>query len=113
MKPPYSPNEHLAWIDPDPDGIRVYQATVIHVSAATKPQHWLVRTDRGSAVVDQNGESGHIVPIDIDIATELYLKGDGYLILPTLIDQQHTFERHSNSAGLDHDTDLGDDLDFD
>lgn len=112
MKPPYSPNERLVWIDQDPDGIRVHKATVIQVMAATEPEHWLVRTDRGEALVDRNGESGRTVPMDVDLATEFYVKGDGYLILPTVMDQQHTFERNGNSAGLEHDKDLGDDLDF-
>lgn len=113
MTPPYAPGQHLAWIDPDPDGIRVHRATVTHIEATNEPDYWRVSTDRGNAVVDSGGHSGRIVPIDVDIAAELYLKGDGYLIHPTVTDQHRVLEQDTNDASLYLDTDLGDDLDID
>jgi|SRR5581483_2885063 len=113
MAPPYAPGNRVAWIDTDPEGIRVHRATVVQIDAASQRGRWLVTTDRGSAVVDPSGQSGHILPIDADIATELYLKGDGFLVRPTASDQQQVYEQHSTAATLDHEMDLGDDLDFD
>jgi hypothetical protein len=109
---PYSPGQALAWLDPDPDGIRVHRATVIHIEpAAEQIDHWHVTTDRGDATVDESGSSGHVLPIDTDIAGELWERGDGYLIHPTFADHHRTVERDIHDLGLD--PDHGDDLALD
>ncbi|MGQ0480445.1 MAG: hypothetical protein ACT4O0_05370 [Pseudonocardia sp.] len=109
MNRPYSAGQNLAWLDPHPDGIRLHRATVIHIQpAAEQTDRWNISTDRGDATVDHTGHSGHILPIDTDIATELYIRGDGYLIHPTLIEHRQTIERDIHE--LDHSADNGDDL---
>jgi len=110
---PYTPGQTLAWLDLDPDGIRVHRATVSHIEASAEHDRWRISTDRGDAIVDHTGNSGHVIPIDTDIATQLYVRGDGYLVRPTLMDHPHVLERDINDLALDHDTGLGDDLELD
>jgi hypothetical protein len=107
---PYNAGQNVAWLDPHPDGIRLHRATVIHVEPApSETNHWHITTDRGDATVDQTGSSGHVIPIDTDIATELYIRGDGYLIHPTVIEHRQTIERDTYELNLnaDHGDDLG------
>ena len=110
MNRPYTPGQSLAWLDPVPDGVRVYRATVLDIQPATDPDHWSITTDRGHAIVDQTGNSGRVLPIDTDIAKELWARNDGYLVHPTLSDHHRTVERDIYDLGLN--SDLGDDLDF-
>ncbi len=111
MNRPYSAGQNLAWLDPHPDGIRLHRATVIHIQPADQANRWNISTDRGDATVDHTGHSGHILPIGPDIATELYIRGDGYLIHPTIIEHRQTIERDGHDLGLSADN--GDDLGLD
>lgn len=112
MTPPYSPGQTLAWLDIHAEGVRLHQATVIHIESATADSRWLINTDRGDSTVDQTGNSGRVLPMDSEIATELYVRGDGYLIRSTTMDQLHVLEQERQGLDVGLDTDLGDDLDF-
>lgn len=112
MSQPYTPGETLAWVDSDPEGIRLYRATVLHIEP-TEHGRWAVTTDRGDGTVDHTGNSGHILPLDVDIAADLYLRGEGYLIHPTLTDSHLTVERDGYEHDESLDAEYGDDLDLD
>jgi len=111
VKRPYTPGQALAWLDPHPDGIRLHRATVIHIEPTRWPDRWWITTDRGDATVDNTGHSGHVIPIDTDIAKELWERGDGYLIHPSFADHHRTVERDVHDLGLG--TDQGDDIGLD
>lgn len=105
MAPPYTPGQTLAWLDADPEGVRVHRATVLSIEQADQPERWTVSTERGLAIVDRAGVGAHAVALDTDIQTELYIRGDGYLVDPTHIELAHTLDQTSC-------LDLGDDLDI-
>jgi hypothetical protein len=104
MTAPYSPGQTLAWLETDPDGLRVHRATVAAVEPSGEGDHWKIRTDRGLTTVDDMGAGARILPLDPEIETELYIHGDGYLVRPTAIELHRTIDE---DASLD----LGDDLD--
>jgi hypothetical protein len=106
MAAPYR-NEHaLAWIESDPEGVRVHRASIITIEPAPEPDHWLITTDRGTTIVDHAGISSNAVPLDPEIADDLYVYGDGYLVTSTLIELDL-------GANAESSLDQGDDLGLD
>ena len=103
MTAPYSPGQALAWLEPDPEGLRVHRATIADVTPSTEPDHWTITTDRGHTTVDNTGTSARAVPLDSEIETELYIHGDTYLVAPTVIELERARDEDST-------LDLGDDL---
>ena len=103
MPAPYEQGQTLAWIEIDPDGLRVHRATVDTIEPTPAADRWTITTDRGTTTVDATGAGPDAVPLEPDIAEDLYVYGDGYLVTPTAIDLDRS---------LDEDTsvDLGDDL---
>jgi hypothetical protein len=55
MAAPYKHGDALAWIETDPDGVRVHRASIDTVEPAHEPDHWVITTDRGRAAVDHAG----------------------------------------------------------
>lgn len=109
MRQPFRPGQTVAWLEPDSKGIRVHRATVLHIEPTKEPHHWHLATDRGHATVNHDGESAKVVPIDTEIAADLYTRGDGYLVQPTLTDGLQIV--HQRARDLDTDIDLGIDAD--
>jgi hypothetical protein len=103
MTAPYSPGQTLAWLETDPDGLRVHRATVAAVEPSGEPDHWKIRTDRGLTTVDDMGAGARTLPLDPEIETELYIHGDGYLVRPTVIELDRAIAEDTS-------LDLGDDL---
>jgi hypothetical protein len=103
MPAPYERGQPLAWIEIDPDGLRVHRATVDTIETSPTADRWTITTDRGSTTVDATGIGADAVPLDPDIAEDLYIYGDGYLVTPTAIDLGHSLDENSS-------VDLGDDL---
>jgi hypothetical protein len=101
MAKPYATGHPMIWLENDPDGVRIHHATVTSIEPSTQPDTWKVTTNLGTATVDHDGIGAHALPLDDFLATELYIKGDGYLITPSLI--EHTLD-------ADNSLDLGDDL---
>jgi hypothetical protein len=118
MPRPYSPGQALAWLTPDPDGIRVSRAVVESIEPADDDAHWRVHTDLGVAVVDSAGVAANVVPLDVDLAYELYNQGGSYVVGPTslTLDQIHNWERtleQERTVEQDLDLDLDGDLGLD
>ncbi len=103
MPAPYEQGQALAWIEIDPDGLRVHSATVDTIEPSPTANRWTITTDRGTTIVDANGIGADAVPLDPDIADDLYVYGDGYLVTPTAIDLGLSLDEDSS-------VDLGDDL---
>jgi hypothetical protein len=95
----------LAWLDIDPEGVRVHRATVESIEPASTPSHWRVAADRGITTVDASGVGPEVVPLDPDIDADLYVYGDGFLVTSTMIGMEQ-------SADADTAIDRGDDLDL-
>lgn len=93
MAKPYEAGQPLIWLDNDPDGVRVHRATITAIEPSTDPERWEVTTDRGTLTVDQTGTAAHALPLDDFLATELYIKGNGYLINPTAIEHELALEQ--------------------
>jgi hypothetical protein len=83
MTPPYQHGHPVAWIETDPQGVRVHRASINTIEPALEPDHWLITTDRGTTAVDQTGVGSNAVPLDPDIAEDLHVYGDGYLVTST------------------------------
>jgi hypothetical protein len=103
MTAPYSPGQALAWLEPDPDGLRVHRASITDIAPSTEPGEWTITTDRGHTTVDTTGTSARAVPLDSEIETELYIHGDSYLVVPAVIELDRALDSDST-------LDLGDDL---
>jgi hypothetical protein len=97
---------------PEPDGVRVHRAVVRAVERTDKSR-WRVTTDHGTALVDRSGNAGCVIPMDVEIARELYLHGGAeYLVRATLVDQVRDLDRDHALDG-DRYQDRGDDLGLD
>ncbi|MEN3263913.1 hypothetical protein [Pseudonocardia sp.] len=105
MSAPFEPGSALAWMEIDPDGLRVHRATVETIEH-TAAGRWSVTTDHGTATVDGTGVGSVAVPLDPDIEADLYIYGDGYLVSPTSLGVE-------DSAQEDTSLERGDDLGFD
>jgi hypothetical protein len=109
MSPPYVPGQSLAWLTAETEGIRVHRAVVQAIEPAEDGVGWKVTTDWGVATVDDEGVTGRVVPIDDEIARELYVHGGDYLVRPTYIDLPRDLERiraHDEGTSLDQDQSL-------
>jgi hypothetical protein len=104
MTPPYQHGHPVAWIETDPQGVRVHRASINTIEPALEPDHWLITTDRGTTAVDQTGVGSNAVPLDPDIAEDLHVYGDGYLVTSTLIELDLGADEDSS---LDQGDDLG------
>jgi len=103
MSAPFEPGNTLAWVEIDPDGLRVHRAAVETIDRGTAPNRWSVTTDRGTAIVDEAGVGSVAVPLDSDIEADLYVYGDGYLVTSTAIGIEAPADQDSSR-------DRGDDL---
>jgi hypothetical protein len=106
MPTPYEQGQSLAWIELDTEGVRVHHATVETIEPASAPGRWTVTTDRGVSIVDGAGVGAETVPLEQDIADDLYLYGDGFLVTSTLLGMEQ-------GSDQDYAFDLGDDLGLD
>jgi hypothetical protein len=113
MRRPFLPGQTVAWLEPEPFGIRVHRATVLGIEPSKERDHWHITTDRGHATVNHTGESARILSIDNEIATDLYTRGDGFFVQPTLTDHIQIVREHKQELDTDLDADLGDDLGLD
>ena len=124
MPQPYLPGQALAWLSPDPDGLRISRALVRSVEQDHDGTHWRVDTDMGTAVVDGDGTASHVVPLDVDTAYELYKHNGSYVVGPTdlsldqILNWEQTLEqehaaRQDRAVEQDLDLDLDGDLGFD
>lgn len=113
MSPPYRPGEELAWLDSVPGGLFVQRTVVRGIEPADDGAHWRVITDRGTALVDDTGSAGRIVPLDADVERDFDLHGGAdFVVRATLTDRAHELnqaQEHDQERSLD----LGDDLGFD
>jgi hypothetical protein len=89
MAGPYAPGDQVAFLEHDPQGMTVHQATVVEVTQIERDT-WRIVTTRGDEIVDRGGEGPSLVPIDPKIAQEFIEKGDGFLVESTVRD----IERH-------------------
>lgn len=113
MPPPYKPGQFLAWVQPDPEGVRVHRALVRDIEPADAT-HWRVTTDRGTALVDDAGHAGHVLPIDADIARELWAHDGDWLVRPTYLDHAQDISRTRDISHIrDHSHDSDESLDLD
>ena len=104
MSAPFEPGNTVAWMEIDPDGLRVHRATVQTIQRSTAPDRWSVTTDRGTTTVDNTGVGSAAVPLDPDIQADLYIHGDGYLVTSTSIGLESSTEENSS---LERGDDLG------
>jgi hypothetical protein len=103
MPAPYEQGQPVAWIEIDTEGLRVHRATVDTVEPSPAADRWTITTDRGTTTVDATGIGPDAVPLEPDIAEDLYVYGDGYLVTSTLIGMEL-------AADIDSGVDEGDDL---
>ncbi|MCW2718476.1 hypothetical protein [Pseudonocardia sp.] len=105
MPAPYEQGQPLAWIEIDTEGVRVHRARVEAIEPSATTGSWHITTERGSTTVDASGVAPSAVPLEPDIADDLYLYGDGYLVTSSLIGLEF-------SADMDTTVERGDDLDL-
>ncbi len=96
MDRPYEPGHQVAWIETDPRGLRIHRATITSIEQSREPGAWAVTTSRGTETVDDAGVGVRAVPLDDFLEAELHIKGDGYLIGPTVIELTHTLDEDSS-----------------
>jgi len=92
MAGPYAPGDTVAYLEYDPAGMRVWQATVTEVTQIERDT-WRIVTTHGDEIVDRGGEGPALIPIDPQIAEEIVEKGDGFLVESTVRDLEQHLER--------------------
>ena len=92
MAGPYAPGDSVAYLEHDPQGMRVHQATVVEVTQIER-ETWRIVTTHGDEIVDRGGEGPSLVPIDPQIAQEFVEKGDGFLIESTVRDIEQSLDQ--------------------
>lgn len=113
MSPPYRPGEKLAWLDPVPEGVLVQRSVVRSIEPAEDGTRWKVTTDHGTALVDDTGSAGRIVPLDADVERDFDLHGGAdFVVRATLTDRAHELNQ-AQERDQERSLDLGDDLGFD
>src|SRR5215213_8663598 len=83
MAGPYAPGDSVVYLEHDPGGMRVWQATVTEVTQQDLDS-WRIETTHGAEVVNREGEGPGLVPMDEQIATQIVEKGDGFLVESTI-----------------------------
>lgn len=74
MAGPYAPGDQVAFLEYDPDGMRVWRAGVQEV-VQEDIDSWRIETTHGAEVVNREGEGASLVPMDEQVATEIVQKG--------------------------------------
>jgi hypothetical protein len=109
MAAPYERGQQVAYIETDPDGLRVHRATVTNIQALEWGR-WAVQTDWGFSAVDAQGIGAELVPLDPEIEAEMFVLGDGYLVTAARVDLERSLDvdrGRDRTSGQDRGFDRG------
>jgi len=104
MAGPYAPGDQVAFLEYDPDGMRVWRAEVTEV-VQQDIDSWRIETTHGAEVVNREGEGPSVAPMDEQIATEIVSKGDGFLVESTVRDIERHLEESPEWRSLERNID--------
>jgi hypothetical protein len=107
MDAPFERGQSVAWLEFDPEGMRVFRAEVTGVSRETYAT-WLISTTHGQERVNDRGEGPKLVPVDADIADDFVRRGDGFLVRSTTHDIEQSLDQSLDWQSFEQNLGKGD-----